>query len=142
MSVEVLLDTNVLAYADDRSETLKQQQALQIFDALLAAGSGVVSAQTLSEFFVTVTRKLAEPLPLPEAQETVHRFVRIWKVAGITSSVILEAVRGAVQHRLWAVARLNRIPILLSEDFSDGTALEGVRFVNPFRPAFRISDLL
>jgi predicted nucleic acid-binding protein len=38
--------------------------------------------------------------------------------------------------QLWATARLNQIPTLLSEDFSVGAALEGVRFVNPFAADF------
>jgi predicted nucleic acid-binding protein len=32
------------------------------------------------------------------------------------------------------VARLHRIPYLLSEDFNHGAILEGVRFLDPFRP--------
>jgi predicted nucleic acid-binding protein len=38
--------------------------------------------------------------------------------------------------QIWAVARLNRIPLVLSEDFSDGSVIEGVRFANPFADGF------
>jgi predicted nucleic acid-binding protein len=57
--------------------------------------------------------------------------------------IVLEAVRGVRKHRLaywdaqiWATARLNQVPLILSEDFSDGQVLKGVRFVNPFAPGF------
>jgi predicted nucleic acid-binding protein len=56
-----------------------------------------------------------------------------------TKSIVLEAVRGLQRHRLsywdsliWATAKLNDVPNVLSEDFNDGALLEGVRFLNPF----------
>jgi len=36
--------------------------------------------------------------------------------------------------QIWATARLNQIPIVLSEDFAHGRRIEGVRFLNPFLP--------
>jgi predicted nucleic acid-binding protein len=55
---------------------------------------------------------------------------------------VLEALRGVVRYRLsyydaqiWAVARLNHVPVVLSEDFSAWSEIEGVRFENPFAPA-------
>ena len=34
--------------------------------------------------------------------------------------------------QVWAVARLNQVPFVFSEDCNPGATLEGVRFVNPF----------
>ena len=42
--------------------------------------------------------------------------------------------------QIWVAARLHQIPLVLSEDFSDGAVLEGVHFINPFRPGFRLAD--
>ena len=36
---------------------------------------------------------------------------------------------------------LNGVPNVLSEDFSDGTLVEGVRFLNPFVEAFNLARL-
>jgi predicted nucleic acid-binding protein len=62
--------------------------------------------------------------------------------------VVLEAVRGVLQHGLpywdaqvWATARLNQIPVVVSEDFSDGPVLEGVVFRDPFARAFDLAAL-
>jgi predicted nucleic acid-binding protein len=41
--------------------------------------------------------------------------------------------------QLWACARLHHTRLVLSEDFTDGQVIEGVRFVDPFRPAFDVS---
>ncbi len=64
-------------------------------------------------------------------------------VPAVTLLVVLDAGRGVRDHRLsyfdaqlWATARLNQIPLVLSEDFTHGRTLEGVRFLNPFEPAF------
>jgi len=37
---------------------------------------------------------------------------------------------------IWATAKLNGVANILSEDFSDGLLLEGVRILNPFNAAF------
>lgn len=34
--------------------------------------------------------------------------------------------------QLWAVARLNQVPVVFGEDFSPGAVVGGVRFVDPF----------
>jgi len=44
--------------------------------------------------------------------------------------------------QIWASARLNQIPLILSEDFDAGAIIEGVRFVNPFAGDFELDDWL
>ena len=39
-------------------------------------------------------------------------------------------------------ARLNQVPVVFSEDFNDGSILEGVRFVNPFSREFLLEKWL
>jgi len=71
MTAGVLLDTNILVYAYDRSEPQKQQQAVDILDALVSRQAGAISTQVLGEFFNTVTRKLPAPLTVAEALDRV-----------------------------------------------------------------------
>lgn len=72
MSSRILVDTNILVHAYDRSEPQKQQQALKVLDRLVTTGTGVLSTQILAEFFVTVTRKIQ--LPFSAAQAGVCGF--------------------------------------------------------------------
>lgn len=139
-----LIDTNVLIYAYDRSEPVKQRRALAVLDELARSGDGVLSAQVLSEFFVTVTRRIPAPLTVAEATERLHHFARIWPVVPVTAPVVLEAIRGVERYRLsfwdaqiWAAARLGRVGTVLSEDVNPGAVIEGVRFVDPFAEGFR-----
>ncbi len=149
MGASAFIDTNVLVYAYDRAEPEKQARALDVLDRLAHAGLGAISTQVLSEFFVTVTGKISAPLVIPEACLRLDNFLRIWKVLDLTGMVVLEAGRGVRDHRfnywdalVWATARLNQIPLVLSEDFSDRAVVEGVRFVNPFDGDFRRADWL
>jgi predicted nucleic acid-binding protein len=143
----IMVDTNVLIYAHDRSERSKQRQAIDILGRIKVADSGVLSAQVLSEFYNTATRKLSPPLTLDQAEAQLNYFVTVWTVFDVTPSVVLEAVRGVRKHglsfwdaQIWAAARLNQVPVVFSEDFNPGAVVEGVRFVNPFADDFRAEE--
>ena len=140
---EILIDTNVLVYAHDRSETIKQKQSIELLKKLQITGGGHLSAQCLSEFFWVVTRGAVPRLTISEAVQQIDLLARVWPVLDITSQIVLEASRGVREHQLsfwdaqiWAAARLNQIPVVFSEDFSAGAVIEGVRFVNPFSGDF------
>ncbi len=142
----VLVDTNVLVYAHDRGEPVKQQQAIQVLDALQATGQGRLTAQVMGEFFRATTRPSTSMLTIEQAQQQVDNFILTWTILDTTAMVVQEAVRGVLAHRLsyydaqiWATARLNQIAVVFSEDFADGRALEGVRFVNPFSSEFALA---
>ncbi|MFN4218719.1 MAG: PIN domain-containing protein [Candidatus Bipolaricaulia bacterium] len=138
-----LIDTNVLAYAYDRSEPAKQAQALALLDQIV--GVSALSTQVLGELFIVLTRKLPEPFSPKRARERVENYLRAWPVLSVTPLIVEEAVRGVIEHgfsywdaQIWATARLNQIPIVLSEDFSHGRFVEGVRFLNPFAPGVEL----
>lgn len=134
-----LVDTNVLVYAYDRSDRAKQKRAFEVLDRLAISGRGALSAQVLSEFFVVVTRKIPDPMPVEDAVRSVENYLKAWPVLAITPPLIYEALRGTKQNGLpywdaliWATAKLNQVSVILSEDFQDGRQLEGVLFLNPF----------
>lgn len=138
MTGKALIDTNILVYAYDLSESEKQQKSLTVLDRLVMLDSAVVSSQVLSEFFTTVTRKIPRPLTLEDAEKRVTQFCQIWPVLQVNEMIIFEAIRGVKTHKfsywdalIWATARLNQVGTLLSEDFSHDSYVEGVRFVNP-----------
>lgn len=138
MTGKALIDTNILVYAYDLSESEKQRKSLTVLDRLVVLDSAVISSQVLSEFFTTVTRKISEPLTLEDAEKRVTQFCQIWPVLQVNEMIIFEAIRGVKTHKflywdalIWATARLNQVGTILSEDFSNESYVEGVRFVNP-----------
>jgi predicted nucleic acid-binding protein len=145
--IAILVDTNVLVYAHDQSERPKQRQAIDVLSQIVAAGSGALSTQTLSEFYNVATRKLSPPLTPAQAEAQLRHFLDLWPVFDVTPPVVLEAARGVQEHGLsfwdaqtWAAAWLNGLSVVLSEDFDPGAEVEGVRFVNPFAAGFRPED--
>lgn len=148
MNGKVFVDTNVLVYAYDPADAGKQSRAREVLDRLASNDSGWLSAQVLAEFFTTVTRKIQPALAPEEAMSSIQNYILSWNVVPITPGIVLEAAKGVLDHQLhfwdaqiWAAARLNQIPLVLSEDFANGTVLEGVRILDPFRPAFRPESL-
>ncbi len=140
MKSKIMIDTNILVYAYDPSDIQKEKAAINVLNELVDISAGIISAQVLSEFFVTITRKIPYPLTVDQAAERIKVFSQIWPVVEINEFIVGEAVRGVLEHQLsywdaliWAAARLNQAFLILSEDFSHNSTIGGVRFFNPFK---------
>jgi predicted nucleic acid-binding protein len=98
----------------------------------------VISAQVLSEFYVVVTRKLAEPLTEEAAVALVRRFSGLRTVA-IDPSLVASGIAISRERRLayWdglivAAAKAGGCERLLTEDLDAGSVIAGVSVENPF----------
>lgn len=132
------VDTNVLVYAFDSSAGRKQRAAQALVERLWESNTGCVSVQVLQEFFVTVTKKVAKPLPVAEAKARIREFAA-WRVFAPTSDDIRAAIDLHVQATIgfWdamivLAAAESGCDVLWTEDLSDGRLLQGVRIRNPF----------
>ena len=110
------VDTNVLVYAHDRHNFAKQQKAQVLLKQLWQSGLGCVSLQVLQEFYVTVTRKIREPLA-PESAVLVIKSLKLWQIHQPNVEDILNAI--ACQ-------------IIWSEDLNAGQHYGTVQVQNPF----------
>ncbi len=133
------VDTNVLVYAYDASETVKQPVARLLLEDLWTTRTGSLSTQVLQEFYNTVTHKVARRLAPAEAREIVALY-SAWPVVVIRPSLILSASRLEEDHELsfWdalivEAARIAGASRLLTEDLNHGQSIEGVRIEDPFR---------
>jgi len=136
MSVDVFLDTNILVYAvtrDDREQT-KRHRALEIIDAEDFA----ISAQVLQEFYVTVTRKLAEPLAPDQALAWIEE-LEVFPCVSVETSLVKIAIEISVRYQTsyWdgaiiAAAESISAPQLYSEDLNHGQYYGSVEALNPF----------
>ena len=131
------VDTNVLVYLFDSDAPDKQDHARELLreerDRL------VVSVQVLGEFYVTVTRKLAVPLPLDAAVSAVDALCEL-RVQALQPELVRSAIRRSQSSRLsyWdslivETALGAGAKVLFTEDLQDGQAIGGLRVVNPFR---------
>ncbi len=130
------IDTNVFVYAFDRSEPDKRAVALRLLNDPEA--SYVTSAQVLSEFYVTVTRKLRPALSVDEALDAIRLIARL-PVVPIDERLVAGAAALSAQAglSLWdsqivqASVRAGCSEIL-TEDFNEGQVYAGVPVRNPF----------
>lgn len=138
MSTLTFVDTNVIAYAHDASETVRQPLAGEILEELWQSRSGVVSTQVLSEFYVVATRKFKPALTRREARSVVDAY-SAWPVVQIDATLILAASALEERHQLsfWdaliiEAARRGGAKRLMSEDLQSGQRIAGLVIVNPF----------
>jgi predicted nucleic acid-binding protein len=133
------VDTNILVYAHDASETEKQPIARALLEELWANRLGVVSTQVLQEFYVVATRKFEPPMRRPEARQIVALYAT-WPVIQIDVGLILDAAVLEERFRLsfWdalivEAARRAGATQLMSEDFQSGRRIAGIVIENPFK---------
>jgi len=139
MASRTFFDTNVLVYLFDADSPDKQARAREVLQASLERGAAVVSTQVLQEFFVTVTRKLARPLPAAEAESALRRLMEL-PVVQVDPDLILTAAVSARRDRIsfgdaliLATASAADCGEVLSEDLQHGRSFGRLRVVNPFR---------
>ena len=84
------VDTNILVYARDTSDPVKQARAAEIMAVLWRNRTGRLSAQVLQEYYVTVTRKLKPGLPLSEARQDVRDLME-WNPRQVGAGVLESA---------------------------------------------------
>jgi predicted nucleic acid-binding protein len=136
MSARTFVDTNILVYAHDVDERSKHDRARSALRELWNDGTGVVSPQVLQEFYVSVTRKIATPLPKGAARLIVSTYA-IWCVdvgsADVAAAFRIEdeAKIGFWDALIVAAAAKAGAKRLLSEDLNAGQTIAGVLIENP-----------
>ena len=126
----------------------KRARARAVLDRVVSGGRGALSTQVLGEVFRVLTARLEPALSAAEGMAQLANLVRTWPVLSITPPIVLEAARGVRDHQLsywdaqlWATARMNQVPTILTEDAAHGRVLEGIRYLNPFDRAFDLGAL-
>ena len=141
-----LIDTNVLIHTLDSRDPTKQQRAIDTVAQLERNGNAALPAQVLAEYANVTLKKFG--LPANRVYTHLEGYEASFTVYPLSPAVVLEAVRGVRDHHLsyfdaqiWAVAKLNQVAVIVSEDFNSGGTLEGVHFLNPFDAGFNPSTL-
>lgn len=143
-----LIDTNILVYTLDANEPEKQRRALGVLARVGREPTAALPAQALAEFAQVALRKLMPPVPAQVVFEQVELYEQTFPIVPLTPAVVLEAIRGVRDHgfsyydaQIWSAARMNQIPVVLSEDFPVGSTVDGVLFLNPLDTTFEIERL-
>lgn len=137
MTVEAFLDTNVLVYAVSSApeELPKKERALE----LIQHADFGLSAQVLQEFYVNVTRKIADPLEpgvVVDLLDQLRQFPLVRTDYPLIVAGAEIALRFGISYwdgAIVAAAQVLGATTLYSEDLSHGQDFGSVRVVNPFR---------
>ncbi len=138
MSVKRFVDTNILLYSRDASETGKQPVAEALIRELWETRSGCLSIQVLNEYYVNVTQKLSPGLTKAEAWSDLEA-LQAWEPIPVSFSLLTRGYH--IQNRYglswWdslivAAAVVSNCKEILSEDLSSEQVYEGIPVINPF----------
>jgi predicted nucleic acid-binding protein len=138
MTDRILVDTNILVYAYDADAAEKHVKAKEMIDTLWEYSRGVLPTQVLAEFFITITRKVKQPLSVADARDIIEDYRSAWAIFPTTPDTVLLAIDGVQRHQfsfwdsmIWASAVINGISKIFTEDMQHGQTFEGVRIENP-----------
>lgn len=139
--MSTFFDTNVLVYAVDAGDPVRQELALERFERAVKDDTIVLSTQVLQEFYNVTTRKLKPPLSPREATSQIAQLC-MFEVVGSTADSVLEAAELAQKHRLqwWDALILEAalragVDVLVSQDGQHGQRFGKLVIENPFLPA-------
>jgi predicted nucleic acid-binding protein len=137
---KTFFDTNVLVYLFDKDSPAKQERSRSLLEEYAGARRLVVSAQVLSELFVTLTRKFGKSLSPAECEEIVREISAVSEVVPLDAATVLAGVARTRQRGLsyWDALIVESALAagcvhLFSEDLQDGRRIESLRIENPFR---------
>lgn len=139
MKDKVFFDTNILVYANDTNNQIKQDIASELIKAAMLENTAVISVQVLSEFWVTVTQKIEEPLPVAIAEHQIE-ILGSMKIVDLDYSIFRDALKIQKMNKLsyWdsliiSAANSAGCGIMYSEDLNDGQKIMDLTIVNPFK---------
>ena len=133
------LDTNILVYAYDKTDPSKQQKAQDLLKEGLKSEKAVISSQVLSEFYVTLTQKLPQPLSRKEAKAQIVLLSAL-EVIPVDVQVIYQAIdyqqRWKVSYwdaLILSAAQYGKCSIIYSENFSAAQRYGSLKIHNIFK---------
>jgi len=143
MKIEFLVDTNVIVYLYNSDNPEKGDNAQQLIETIITRNLAVISTQIAGELFYHLNKYLKN------AKEVVSLYLDNWKMLEVNSLIIKEAMRAVSQYQLsywdaqvWASAKLNQVPFIISEDVPGQNPLETVTYLNPFVTDFNINEIV
>jgi len=138
MSDRYFIDTNVIVYAHDKKYPHKQIKAQELIFNGMREACAVISAQVLSEFFVTVTKKTKQNFSAAAAKHEIM-LLSYLQVVDIDFDLVIRAlsIKELYQLSYWdslilSAAERSDCSILYSEDLSNGQKYGEVECIDPF----------
>ncbi|MGI5098387.1 PIN domain-containing protein [Treponema socranskii] len=134
---KVFIDTNILVYTLNSTDSYKQTKARKIMEKVVDLHQPVISTQVLKEFYVVATTKLKADRII--VKNIIHNFCNI-EIVQNDLELIEQAIDTSVISQLsfWnsliiAAAEKAKCEFIISEDLNPGQTYRGVMVINPFK---------
>lgn len=139
MKGRVFIDTNILVYCFDNSDSRKQTRALSLVSKHLDDQTGVISWQVVQEFYHVALHKFKQPLALDVLENFSQEFLLPMCLIYPSRSVWKEAllIHRQTQYRFYdslivSAALASKAEILFSEDLQANRKIMNLEILNPF----------
>lgn len=136
----ILIDSNILVYAYDKSEIKKHTVAKESVKEILNLGNGVLSIQNLAEFYYTITHKIEKPLQIDKAKQIILDYIESFEIINYNGRTIIEAINNQVIYKIpfWdaliiATMQENNISAIATENEKDFRRVSWLKVNNPFK---------
>ena len=134
---KVFIDTNILVYTLNSTDSYKQTKAREIMEKVVDFHQPVISTQVLKEFYVVATTKLKADRII--VKNIIHNFCNI-EIVQNDLELIEQAIDISVISQLsfWdsliiAAAEKAKCEFIISEDLNPGQTYRGVMVIDPFK---------
>ncbi|MDG7008030.1 MAG: hypothetical protein JRN06_07275 [Nitrososphaerota archaeon] len=142
MSDRTFFDTNIIAYAFDRSERAKRLVCKELVDMVFSGESpGALSNQVLAELFVVLTQKVGKAVSKAKAGAIVRGLLdsSTWSKLDCDSGTVARAAADSatMPNHFWVLLiaetmRDGGVGRIYTENVSDFQGVPWIEAVNPF----------
>ncbi len=136
-----LVDTNILVYAYDATETEKHLACRGLVESCWRREAEyAISIQNISEFFVITTTKIDKPISIEDAQRSIERIIAFnnWIKIRPELTTVSEAIKICREYKIhyWdallaATMRENRVFKIYTENEDDFKKIPWLEVTNP-----------
>lgn len=133
---KIFIDTNIIIYANDKQDTIKQKKAINIIKDLMITKTGVISTQVLQEYAYAAINKLNQSVNIVLRQ---LKLLEGFEIIKQSPELIRKAIEIMTVYKInfWdaniiSQAEFSKSDLIYSEDFNIGQYYSGIQVVNPF----------
>ena len=133
----VFIDTNIIAYAYDKSEPRKHLKCVKIIEqGFMGEKNFYISNQILAELASVLLNKIQKTLPEKDVKEIIEEFnlSNEWKKLNYTTSTVEKAVTATTPFWDSLIAETmkeNNISTIYTENTKDFKKISGINTINP-----------
>jgi len=138
MAGKIFLDTNIFIYAHNLDAGVKYEKGSRVIKDIWEKGNGIISTQVLQEFYVHLTKNIADPLSPTVARNLARNYLS-WEVVHTGPETIFHASEIEEQYGLsfWdslivSAASEAKAEKIFTENWIHGQMIEGMLIENPF----------